>query len=51
MFRSACCIIYEMINLSKAFKGNTAKEIYDAVLNKPVNRLKYNLNLEPILDL
>jgi len=49
--RSAGCIIYEIVNLQKAFKGDSPKEILDAILYKPVNRLKFSLNLEPILDL
>ena len=45
MFRSAGCIIYEMINLQPAFTN--VQEIRE----KPIGRLNASTNLQPILEL
>ena len=49
--RSAGCIIYEYVNLRKAFKGANYGEINNAILNQPVSDLDRSFNLNEPLQL
>ena len=49
--RSAGCIIYEFVNLRKAFKGDNYGEINNAILNHPVSDLERSFNLNEPLQL
>ena len=51
MHRSAGCIVFEMVNLRKAFGQVNIKDLYEAICDYPVSHLEKSYQLEPVIKL
>jgi hypothetical protein len=49
--RSTGCVIYEIITLKKAFKGNSLLEINNSIIYNTIPSLEVSLDLEPLIKL
>jgi hypothetical protein len=45
------CILYELVNLRKAFNAENRMELYKAIRESPVSSLERSFHLEPILKM
>ena len=45
------CILYELINLRKAFNAENRMDLYKAIRESPVSSLERSFHLEPILKM
>ena len=45
------CILYELVNLRKAFNPENRMDLYKAIRESPVSSLERSFHLEPILKM